>query len=87
VIITEEDARKAYPWTYEALRQQLRKRYSDFKENGKFHKIRKPLETEARYCHLRQLDAKNPKTAKQRFYNPNIVAIFDQHYTIATTAS
>ena len=87
VMITEEDARKTYPWTYEGLRQQLRKRYSDFKENGKFHKIRKPLETEVRYCHLRQLDPKNPKSAKQRFYNPNIVAIFDQHYTIATTAS
>jgi len=68
VTITEEDARKAYPWTYESLRQQLRK----------------PLETDVRYCYLRQLDAKNPKSAKQLFYNPNILGIFDQHYTIIT---
>jgi hypothetical protein len=86
VAITEEDARKAYPWTYESLRQQLRKRYSDFKENEKFHKIRKPLETDVRYCYLQQLDAKNQKSARQLFYNPNILGIFDQHYTVVTTA-
>jgi Protein of unknown function (DUF3644)/EC042_2821-lke REase len=85
VAITEEDARKAYPWTYQSLRRHLRKRYSDFKENQKFHKIRKPLETDIRYCYLRQLDAKNPKSAKQLFYNPNIIGIFDQHYTVVTT--
>jgi EC042_2821-lke REase len=86
VTITEVDARKTYPWTYENLRRHLRKRYSDFKENEKYHKIRKPLESDARYCHLRQLDAKNPKSAKQLFYNPNILGVFDQHYTIVTTA-
>jgi hypothetical protein len=85
VTITEMDARKNYPWTYVDLRRQLRKRYSDFKENEIYHKIRKQLESDTRYCHLRQLDAKNPKSAKQRFYNPNILGAFDQHYTIVTS--
>ena len=43
VTISEEDARKAFPWTYFDLRNYLRKRYDDFKENQKFHTIRKPL--------------------------------------------
>ncbi len=81
VTITEEDARKAFPWTYSDLRSALHRRYSDFKENDLFHRIRKPLERDTRYCHVRQLDTKNPKSHKQRFYNPNILGIFDEHYT------
>jgi hypothetical protein len=82
IVITEEDARKAYPWTYEELRRALRKRYSDFKENDAFHRVRRPVEGDTRYCHVRQLDCKNPKSHKQRFYNPNILGIFDEHYTL-----
>jgi hypothetical protein len=81
VTITEQDARKAYPWTYTDLRTALHRRYSDFKENETFHRIRKPLERDTRYCHVRQLDPSNPRTAKQRFYNPNILGVFDEHYT------
>src|SRR6266536_5462495 len=81
VTITEEDARKAFPWTYSDLRSALHRRYSDFKENDLFHRIRTTLERDTRYCHVRQLDTKNPKSHKQRFYNPNILGIFDEHYT------
>jgi hypothetical protein len=86
VTITEEDARKAYPWAYADLRKELRRRYDDFKENEKFHKIRKPLERDSRFCHVRHLDPRNVKTQKQRFYNPNIVAIFDESYTLKAVA-
>jgi hypothetical protein len=85
VIVTEEDARKAYPWTYSDLRKTLRRRYEDFKENERFHKIRRPLERDSRFCHVRQLDPKNVKTQKQKFYNPNIVAVFDESYTLKTS--
>jgi hypothetical protein len=84
VIISEEDARKAYPWTYADLRRNLHRRYSDFKENATFHRLKKPLEQDARYCHVRVLDSKNPKSAKQKFFNPNILGVFDEHYTIRT---
>jgi hypothetical protein len=84
VTITEEDARKAFPWTYNDLRRALRKRYANFKENETFHKIRKPLERDTRYCHVRKLDPSNAKTAKQKFYNPNIIGEFDRHYGLVT---
>jgi hypothetical protein len=87
VTITEEDARKAYPWTYEDLRRALRRRYSDFKENRTFHRIRRPLERDTRYCHVRQLDLKNPKSQKQKFYNPNILGVFDEHYALLAAAA
>jgi|HubBroStandDraft_3_1064219.scaffolds.fasta_scaffold08700_2 hypothetical protein len=87
VTITEEDARKAYPWTYTDLRRALHARYEDFKENAVFHKIRKPAERDPRFCHLRQLDPKNAKSQKQKFYNPNIVGIFDEHYKTKTLAN
>lgn len=81
VTIAEEDARKAYPWTYAELRRALHRRYSDFKETEKFHRIRKAAERDTRYCHIRRLDAKNPKSPKQKFYNPNMLGVFDEHYT------
>jgi Protein of unknown function (DUF3644)/EC042_2821-lke REase len=82
VMISEVDARKAYPWTYDNLRRALHKRYSDFKETPKFHRIRMPLERDSRYCHVRQLDTNNPKSQKKKFYNPNILGVFDEHYTV-----
>lgn len=84
VTITEEDARKAFPWTYDDLRRVLRKRYSNFKENETFHQVRRPLERDTRYCHVRKLDPSNAKTAKQKFYNSNITIEFDHHYSLAT---
>jgi hypothetical protein len=36
-------SRKAYPWTYADLIRALRQRYSDFKENAVFHRLKKPL--------------------------------------------
>jgi hypothetical protein len=82
VTITEEDSRKTYPWTYTDLRKALHDRYEDFKENAAFHRIRKPAERDTRFCHTRQLDPRNAKSVKQKFYNPNIVGIFDEHYKI-----
>ncbi len=86
VTISEEDARKAFPWTYTDLRKALHARYDDFKENDKFHKIKRPLEKDSRYCHVRLLDPKNSKTQKQKFYNPNIIAIFDEQYKMKVVA-
>ncbi len=86
VTITEEDSRRAFPWTYTDLRKALRRRYEDFKENDKFHKIRRPLERDSRFCHVRRLDPQNVKTQKQKFYSPNIVAIFDESYALKAPA-
>jgi hypothetical protein len=86
VKITEEDARNAYPWAYDDLRRALHKRYSDFKENQSYHRLRKKLEQDMRYCHVRKLDPRNAKTQKQKFYSPNIMGEFDRSYSLKASA-
>lgn len=87
VKLEEQNIRDTYPWDYEILTAQLTKRYSDFKINDKYHKIRRPLENEDRLCKTRLLDPGNPKSQKKRFYNPNILAELDKHYTRTAATS
>ena len=81
VRLTEEDVREKYPWTYQILTTRLRRRYLDFKANADFHASRRPLEQNPTYCMTRLLDPGNPHSSRKRFYSPNIVAMFDPHYT------
>ncbi len=79
--VREEDVRRAYPWDYAELTERLKHRYNDFLQNSKYHAIRKALKDDNRYVRTRVLDPGNKKSAKKEFYNPNIVAEFDKHYT------
>jgi hypothetical protein len=81
VKLSEEDVRDQYPWDYDILSARLGRRYSDFKMNGDYHRIRKKLEKQKQYCRVRYLDPGNPRSAAKNFYNPNIVKEFDAHYT------
>lgn len=81
VAISEEDIRKIFPWDYRELTDRLKKRYIDFRENNKYHDIRRPLLQDPRFVKSRYLDPGNPKSARKDFYNPNVVAEFDRHYT------
>lgn len=81
VQLSEEDVLSNYPLTYRALTDSLRRRYSDFREGETYHRQRRKIEQEKKYCITRALDPRNPKSSKQRFYNPNILAEFDKHYT------
>lgn len=81
VMLLEEDITEKYPWDYDVLSTRLSKRYSDFKMNSNYHKIRKPLEKDKRFAHERFLNPKNPNGGKKIFYNPNIQKEFDKHYT------
>lgn len=82
VAISEEDVRKAYPWDYAELTEKLKKRYLDFKENDKYHTLRKKLAADPQYKKTRFLDPGNPKSARKDFYNPNIMSQFDKVYTL-----
>lgn len=82
VFVTEDDIRKTFTWTYEEMRKRLSRRYSDFKENKRFHALKKSLMGDSRYVHCRFLDPKNTKSGKKDFYNPNIMTEFDKHYTL-----
>ena len=80
--ISEEDVRKGFPWEYSELTSQMKLRYSDFFQNKRYHKIRKSIENEGKYCKVRYLDpSKKKKTMKKTFYSPGIFKEFDQHYT------
>lgn len=79
--LTDEQIRDKYPWDYARLTKECRARYSDFKEVQKYHDLRKKLLTEPKFGAVRYLDPGNPKSSKKPFFNANIVAEFDKHYT------
>ena len=81
VRMTEVQIRENYPWDYRELTDRCRKRYKDFKENSKYHDIRKPLLKNEKFCRVRYLDPDNPKSANKQFYNPNIIKELDNHYS------
>ncbi len=81
VTLSEQDIRERYPWDYGELCKRLAGRYRDFKQNNEFHDIRMPLLADDRYTKARYLDPGNPKSQKKDFYNPNVLPVFDQHYT------
>ena len=81
VHLTEEDITDKYPWDYQILTTRLGKRYSDFKVNSRYHKIRKSLESDKKMAHTRFLNPNNPKGGKKILYNTNIQKEFDKHYT------
>ncbi len=81
MMVTEEDVLKNYPYTYNQLTGALKKRYTDFGISRKYHVLRLKLQADQRFSIERALDPRNPRSARQRFYNPNILQEFDQHYT------
>ena len=81
IFMTEEEIREKYPWDYEELTGRCRLRYIDFKLNAKYHNIKKPLYENEKFCRVRYLDPGNPKSAKKRFFNSNILQEIDKHYS------
>jgi hypothetical protein len=84
VAVREEDFLKNYPLTYRKLTDTLKRRYSNFLENNAYHELRKEFEKEKKYCTQRLLDPNNPRSSRQKFFNPNILQEFDKHYTVRT---
>lgn len=84
VYLSEEDFADKYPWDYDILSTRLSKRYSDFKMNAKYHRVRKKLEEDKKFAYERLLNPRNPNGGKKTFYNPNIQKEFDKHYTKVT---
>lgn len=79
--VSEESIRSTYPWDYAELTKRLAKRYKDFKSNNVFHAVRKPLMSDDRLVKPRFLDPGNPRSQRKDFYSPNILPLFDLHYT------
>ena len=83
VRVTEEQVLEGYPWNYQRLTEKCQERYSDFKLNKTYHKIRKSIceEQKERFCKTRYLDPNNQKSSKKQFYKPEILNEYDKHYT------
>lgn len=84
--LTEEQIRERYPWSYERLTEECRKRYDRFKIDDTYHTTRKQLLKDDRYGAIRFLDPGNPKSAKKPFFSPAIIAELDKHYTVSTAS-
>lgn len=81
VRLTDEQIREKYPWDYQRLTIECTKRYSNFKQDKKYHEIRKALLTNPRFGTIRYLDPGNTRSQKKHFFNPNILNDLDKHYS------
>lgn len=84
VRLVEEEINDKYPWDYEVLTTRLAKRYSDFKVNKKYHKLRSSLSVDKRFAYVRIFNPKNPEGGQKILFNPNIIKEFDKHYSKVT---
>lgn len=78
--VEEKDIRDTHPWSYDNLTKRLSLRYKYFKANAHYHKVRKTLESNPKFCRERLLDPGNPSGLKKKFYSPNIIKEFDPYY-------
>lgn len=81
VNLKDEDISSRYPWSYKELTNRLRDRYSGFLMNDEYHRIRKGVEDDLKYCWTRRLEPKNPRSLFKRLYSQAILEVFDKHYT------
>lgn len=78
--VKEEDVLKEFTLEYRTLTKQLYERYSDFKSNEKYHKIKKSLAGKG-FSFVRKLNPRNAKSTQQEFYSPKIFKEYDKYYT------
>jgi hypothetical protein len=87
VHLSESDIRAKWPLRYDTLTKTLRERYTDFVANDKYHKARKPLEHDLRFCYVRRLDPERAGSGALKLYSAAIVPEFDKHYTLKPAAA
>ena len=77
----EEILKKKYPLDYTALTNGLLVRYTNFKRNNQYHKLRKGFMKDKKLCRTRYLDPNNMGSSRKDFYSPLIYKKFDKYYT------
>jgi hypothetical protein len=80
VTFREEDLLERYPYDAGDLRDKLRDRYADFKQDKRYYKIKNPLDSDLKYCKVRYLDPKKSQSGSKKFYSPEVFKVFDLHY-------
>ena len=81
-VSAEEQFAAKYHWTFKNdLVPKLKETYSDIKFDRQFRKLMREIEKDKNLCGLRYLDFRTKKGVQQKFYSPNIMKVFDKHYT------
>lgn len=81
VQLKEEELRKRYCWDNDALRRELRKKYSDFKQNKVFTGLMKDVKENPKYCWQRPYNPDRPSSGVKAYFDPNVLIEFDRYYT------
>jgi len=79
--ISEQDIKEKYPWEHNDLVSALNKRYSNFKQDGKFNSLKKELHKNQTYSYTRLLNPSKENSGKKIFYSQAILNEFDKSYT------
>ena len=82
IVLSDEQIRDKYPLSYDELTKKLCQRYIDFKQDKKYHSLRKNLQQDQRFGHVRRLDPSNPRSSAKPFFSEAIISEFDKHYTL-----
>jgi hypothetical protein len=69
ITLTEEDFLQRYPFDFYGIVDKLKSSVTGFKRDDKFYDIKRELEGDKKYCLVRLLDPKNPKSAKKKYYS------------------
>ena len=81
IVFSEEEALRNYPNDYHEVIDIFKKRYSNFKQNNKFHDYMRLLKAKGeKYCKVRRLDPDNPNSINKTFYHSRVIEKFDQWY-------
>ena len=82
VSISDDEALKTFPTSYNELVDKCRSRYPDFKQNKRFHLAMKSVHQDAKCTYERKLDPTTETSNKKRFYNSEqTLAKLDNEYT------
>lgn len=80
IYLTEENILEKYPLSHKDVITKAKYKYSDFKQNDKFHNLMKEIKKNESICFTRKLDPNSKSSQKKDFYSGNIFQILDQHY-------
>jgi hypothetical protein len=73
ITLKEEDFLQRYPLDFQNVVARLRSTIKGFKQDIKFYNIKRELEASDKYCMVRLLDPKNPKSMKKKYYSSGIL--------------
>lgn len=79
--LDQDQVPNGFTLDYKELTDILKDRYSDFKQSNKYHVIRREFEGDKKLCFSRFLNPNIKTGTVKKFYSPNILKNFDDHYT------